>query len=145
MAVRWLARREFSRVELAQRLRQRGVTTEDAERALDELAAAGYLSDARFAQALVAHKAGRYAKRAIVHALKERGIAVDEATVALAQVAGADEFVDAQALWQQRFGTPPTNDREKARQVRFLLSRGYSVSIALRILRAAGARVDDES
>jgi regulatory protein len=144
MAVRWLARREFSRAELAQRLRQRGVTIEDAERALDDLAAAGYLSDARFAHALVAQKAGRYGKRAIVHALKERGISVDEAAVALAQVAGADEFADARVLWQQRFGVPPVNDREKARQVRFLLARGYSVSIALRILRAAGTRIDDD-
>ena len=144
LAVRWLARREYSRAELAQRLRQRGVTVEDIERALDELAAAGYLSDARYAQAVVAQRAGHYGRRAIVHALKERGIGAGDAATALAPLADSDEFADAQALWQRRFGKAPADDREKARHVRFLQSRGYSLSVALRVVRAApGASGDD--
>ncbi|MCC7327317.1 MAG: regulatory protein RecX [Burkholderiales bacterium] len=143
MAVRWLARREYSRAELAQRLQQRGVTAAGVERALDELAAAGYLSDARYAQAVVAQRAGRYGRRAILHALKERGIGIDDAASAIAALDGADEYAEAQALWRQRFGAAPANDRETARQVRFLQARGYSVSVALRVLRAAGRRSDD--
>lgn len=137
LAVRWLARREYSRAELAERLRRRGAAPEDVERALDELAAAGYLSDARYAQAVVAQRAGRYGKRAIVHALKERGIAAADVDAALAPLAGADEFADAQALWQRRFGTAPADDRERARQVRFLQSRGYGLAVALRVVRGA--------
>jgi len=140
LAVRWLARREYSRSELTQRLRQRGIAAEDIERALDELAAAGYLSDARYAQAVVAQRAGRFGKRAIVYALKERGIAEADAQTALAPLAETDELADAQALWQRRFGVAPTDDREKARQVRYLQARGYSLSTALRVLRAAGSR-----
>lgn len=143
LAVRWLARREYSRAELAQRLRHRGIAAADVERALDELAAAGYLSDARYAMALVAQRAGRYGKRAIVHALKERGIDAENAAAALAPLAETDELADAQSLWQQRFGEPPANNREQARQVRFLQARGYSLSVALRVLRAAGHRTDD--
>lgn len=145
LAVRWLARRDYSRAELAQRLRQRGVTNDDVERTLDDLVAAGYLSDARYAQAVVAQRAGRYGKRAIVHALKERGISATVAADALAPLAANDELADAQALWRQRFGTPPANEREKARQVRFLQSRGYGLSVALRVLRAAGHRDDDDA
>lgn len=145
MAVRWLARREYSRAELSQRMRQRGIAAEDIERALDELAAAGYLSDARYAHAVVAQRAGRYGKRAIIHALKERGIGADDAAGALAPLAGADEFAEAQAVWRQRFGAAPENEREKARQVRFLQARGYSLSVALRVLRAAGHRGDDDT
>ncbi|MFO1324971.1 MAG: regulatory protein RecX [Burkholderiales bacterium] len=145
LAVRWLARRDYSRAELTQRLRQRGVADVDIERALDELAAAGYLSDARYAQTVVAQRAGRYGKRAIAHTLRERGIPAAEAADALAPLAATDELADAQALWQQRFGAAPANDREKARQVRFLQSRGYGLSVALRVLRAAGARGDDET
>jgi regulatory protein len=145
MAVRWLARREYSRAELSQRLRQKGVEPADIERALDELAAAGYLSDARYAQAVVAQRAGRYGKRAIIHALKERGIGTEDAAGALAPLAGADEYAEAQALWQQRFGIAPANERDKARQVRFLQARGYSLSVALRVMRAAGHRGDDDT
>jgi len=144
LAVRWLARREYSRSELSQRLRQRGIAVEEIERTLDELAAAGYLSDARYAQAVVAHRVGRFGQRAIVHALKERGITAADAQMALAPLAETDELADAQALWQRRFGVAPANDREKARQVRFLQARGYSLSTALRVLRAAGSREDNE-
>jgi regulatory protein len=59
-----LARREYSRAELAQRLLRKGIARDDIERALDELAAAGYLSDARYANAVVAQRSGRYGKRA---------------------------------------------------------------------------------
>jgi regulatory protein len=142
LAVRWLTRREYSRSELTQRLRQRGIAVEEIERTLDELAAAGYLSDARYAQAVVAQRVGRFGKRAIVYALKERGITAADAQTALAPLAETDELADAQALWQRRFGVAPANDREKARQVRFLQARGYSLSTALRVLRAAGSRED---
>jgi regulatory protein len=145
LAVRMLARREYSRAELAQRLARKGIARDDAERALDELTAAGYLSDARYAHAVVAQRSGRYGKRAIAHALREKGIATSDAQAAMAPLAGTDEIEDATTLWQRRFGTAPANEREKARQVRFLLSRGYGLSVALRVLRAAGTRADDDS
>ena len=139
-----LARREYSRAELSQRLQRRGLTPDAVERALDELAAAGYLSDQRVAHCVVAQKSGRYGKRAIAYALKEKGIGAAEMEMALAPLAHADEFADAQALWRQRFGAAPTTDREKARQVRFLQARGYALSVVFKVLRAAGAAdVDD--
>jgi regulatory protein len=140
-----LARRDYSRAELSQRLARRGIAREDVERALDELAAAGYLSDARYAQALVAQRSGRYGKRAIAHVLREKGIDAPNAQAAMAPLAATDETADAMALWQQRFGTAPANQREKARQVRFLLSRGYGLSVALRVLRAAGAPASEDA
>ena len=143
LAVRWLARREHSRAELTQRLLRRGIPADEVERALDDLAAAGYLSDARYAHAVVARRVGRFGKRAIVHALKERGIGAADSQAALAPLAETDELADAQALWQRRFGVAPADDREKARQIRYLQARGYSLSTALRVLRAAGSRDDD--
>jgi regulatory protein len=142
LAVRMLARREYSRAELTQRLARKGVPRDDVERALDALAAEGYLSDARYAQAVVAQRSGRYGKRAIAHALREKGIAAPDALTAMAPLAATDETADASALWQRRFGTAPVNQREKARQIRFLLSRGYGLSVALCVLRAAGSPDD---
>jgi len=145
VAVRYLARRDYSRAELAQRLAHRGIAVEAIDAALDQLTAAGYLSDERYAASVVAQRSGRYGKRAIAYALKEKGVTADAAAAALAPLAAADEFADAMALWHQRFGTPPANDREKARQVRFLQARGYPLSVVLKVLRAAGARdIDDE-
>lgn len=139
LAIRLLARRDYSRAELTQRLERRGVARADIDSALDDLAAAGYLSDARYAEAVVAQKSGRYGKRAIVHTLKKRGIGADEAAEAIKPLAEHDEAEDALALWRQRFGVVPANQREKARQVRFLLARGYGLATALRVLRMAEA------
>jgi regulatory protein len=141
-AVRLLARREYSRAELHARLIARGATRDDVERVLDQLEQSGYLSDARFAQALIAQKAGRYGKRAIAHQLRQKQVAPAAADEALASMAVTDEIADATALWQRRFGVPPKDEREKARQVRFLQARGYTITIALKVLRSAGVRDD---
>jgi regulatory protein len=134
-AIRLLARREYARAELHDRLIARGATREEVERVLDELERSGYLSDARFAQALVAQRAGRYGKRAIAYQLRQKQVAPGAADDALASIALTDEVADAKALWQRRFGVLPKDDREKARQVRFLQARGYSITIALKVLR----------
>ncbi|MCC6868492.1 MAG: regulatory protein RecX [Burkholderiales bacterium] len=143
--MRWLARRDYSRAELAARLRRRGVADDAIERTLADLVAAGYLSDARYAEAVVAQRVGRFGKRAIVHALQERGVAAADVAQAMAQLAERDEVDDACALWQRRFGIRPVDDRDKARQVRFLQARGFSLSVALAVLRRAGAAGDDAS
>ena len=141
-----LARREHGRAELRARLLAKGVGEPEADAALDELARRGLLSDARYAYAVVAQKAGRYGRRAIAHALKEKGVDAAAASSALDALAGRDEIEEASALWRRRYGTPPADEREKARQVRFLVARGYPLSVALRVMRAAGAKPsDDES
>lgn len=144
VAVRLLARREYSRTELAQRLGQRGGDRSEVERALNELERKGYLSDTRFATSIVDRQAGHFARRAIAQRLKAAGVGTPAASSALAALDGRDEIAEAMALWQRRFGSVPRDEREKARQVRFLLSRGYTAAIAFRILRAAGAAVRDE-
>ena len=142
-ALRLLARRDYSRSELAQRLRAHGVTPADIDATLDDFERLGYLSDARYAQALVSQRAGRLGQRAIARDLQDKGIGSDAAKDALSTLAGRDELADAMALWTRRFGQAPVDERDKARQVRFIVSRGFSVSIAFKVLRAAGARSDD--
>jgi regulatory protein len=141
-AVALLARREYSRAELASRLIAGGGPRDEVDALLDELQRQGYLSDARYAGAIVRQKSGQCARRAIAQALRQRGVAKDIATAALAESGPVDELAAAQALWQRRFGTPPIDERDKARQLRFLLARGYSTSIAYRVLKQAGARLD---
>jgi regulatory protein len=137
-AIALLARREYSRLELRDKLAagaDHGADGADAlEALLDELAGLGLLSDARCAQSVVRQKSGGYSKRAIGAALKARGVEGDAATVALAGV-DIDDLDAMVALWRRRFGKPPANDREKARQVRFLQSRGFSLSAIFKLLR----------
>lgn len=144
IALRMLARREHSRAEVAARLARSGADAEEVARLLDELERLGYLSDARFAQMLVAQKAGRFGRRAIAHALAQKGIAANEARTALDDtLQGRDELAEATALWHRRFTAAPRDERERARAVRFLMARGYSLSTALAVMRAARIGSDE--
>jgi regulatory protein len=139
VATRLLARRDYSRVELEQRLGAKGLPAPAIAATLDEFEKLGYLSDARYAEHLVAQRAGRLGKRAIARDLREKGIAPTAASEALSLLGGRDELADARALWQRRFGTAPIDERDKARQVRFLMARGYGVSVALKVVGRCAA------
>jgi len=133
-AVGLLARREYPRSELRDKLLATGATADEVDPVLDELAAQGYLSDERFAHALVRQKHGAYSKRSIAQTLKAKGVAGEVVSEALAG-ADADDADTLVALWRRRFGRAPADDRERARQVRFLQSRGFGLSAILKLLR----------
>ena len=101
---------------------------------LDELTALGLLSDERYARSITSQKAGRYSSRNIAGELKAKGVGAGDIATALAE-ADIDDDAALVALWQRRFGRLPADDREKARQVRFLQARGFSVSAILQLLR----------
>ena len=135
-AIRLLARREYARSELEHRLIAKGAPRDEVGFVLDELIAQGYLSDARYARAMATQKAGGYSRRSIAEALKAKGIARTDIERALGE-AEADDEKTLRALWQRRFGKPPTDEREKARQVRYLQARGFALSAIFKLLREA--------
>jgi regulatory protein len=138
-AIRLLARREHARAEIEAKLLARGHDKAEVRAVLDELARLGYLSDARYARSLAGQKAGRYSRRGIAAELKARGVAQSDIDAAIAE-AGIDDEQSLAALWQRRYGHPPEDEREKARQVRFLQSRGFSLSAILKLLRTISGR-----
>jgi regulatory protein len=141
-AVGFLARREYARAELREKLLATGAARDEVDAVLDEIAALGYLSDARFAKAVVRQKSGGYSKRAIAGTLKAKGVTGDAATEALAgnEIDDQDALV---ALWRRRYGKPPADSKEQARQVRFLQSRGFALSAIFKLLRSPPG--DDDS
>jgi regulatory protein len=133
-AVRLLARREYTRADLERRLLAKGASRDEVTAALDELVAQGLLSNERFARALVAQRSGKYSRRSIRGELKRKGVSGEAIDVALID-SPVDDDAALHALWQRRFGTLPSNDKEKARQIRFLQSRGFALSAILKMLR----------
>jgi regulatory protein len=133
-AVRLLARREYARAELEDKLVAKGAARGEVRVVIDELAAAGYLSNVRYAHAVSRQMAGRYSRRSIAGELKARGIAAEDIAAALAAT-GVEDAAALEALWRRRFGELPADDREKARQIRFLQARGFAVSAILKLLR----------
>jgi regulatory protein len=97
------------------------------------------MSDARYARAVAIQKAGRYGRRSITRQLKAKGIPSADIEAALAE-AGIDDEAALATLWQRRFAKPPADEREKARQVRFLQARGFALSAIMKLLRSVRDR-----
>jgi regulatory protein len=60
----------------------------------------------------------------------------DETIAAAFHAAGVDGAADIQRVWKSRFSALPENNRERARQVRFLQGRGFGLDDILKFLRA---------
>ena len=133
-AIRLLARRDYARAELERRLVAKGAERSEVRAVLDALAREGYLSNGRYARAIVRQKAGSHSRRSIAEGLKAEGVDREDIEAALAE-ADLDDDAAMHALWQRRFGRAPADEREKARQVRFLQSRGFTLSAVLKLLR----------
>jgi regulatory protein len=127
-----LARREHSRAELARKLAAHGEPEEIAT-LLDELEARKYLSDERYAEALRHVRSGRHGSLRLRQELRQKGVSEVIVETEIAQARDGD-FAAAQAVWQKKFGAPPADLKEKAKQMRFLLSRGFPSGIAARVV-----------
>lgn len=138
-----LARREHSRAELRQKLQSYVQDGENLDAVLDELEKRNWLSDARAATQLVDAKGSRFGAQRIAHELRQRGIADELISQAMLELKGSEQET-ARDVWQRKFGKPPQDAKEKARQMRFLQSRGFSIEVILKVLRSAGANLADE-
>ena len=126
-ALRLLARREHSRFELARKLEQTGFAASDVHLLLDEFEDRNWLSDRRFAESYVADHRARAGSVKLAYDLRQRGIAADLIEDVLA-VDRDSELERAREVWRKKFGAPPATPQERARQMRFLQSRGFSPS-----------------
>ena len=142
-ALQYLARREYSRAELRGKLLPHVQADEDFKQAppvkldalLDDLTARGWLSDERATTQLVHVKRGRFGTQRITHELRQKGIAEELINAALPELKDS-EVEAAHSVWQRKFGRLPQDAREKARQMRFLQSRGFSLDTIFRVLRS---------
>lgn len=136
-AIAFLARREHSRAELAAKLR-RGLKDEDdpaeIDHLLDRLERDKLLSDDRYAGALTRTRAERFGDARIRYDLKSSGVKAETAERAVASLEGT-ELGRARAVWARRFGELPSTPQERARQARFLQSRGFSGETIRKVLR----------
>lgn len=139
-AVAYLSRREHSRAELTRKLAPHAESEEALQAVLDALVREGWQSDERYAQELVHRKAGRQGAARIVHELRQQGIG-DAQITDIRDELRATEFDRARAVWQKRFGQPPRDRNDYARQARFLAARGFSGEIARKVL---GSAEDDD-
>ena len=132
-----LARREHGRMELSRKLRSRGAPPDLIEPALEKLADEGLLSEARYLESFVRMRANAgYGPLRIHEELTQRGLPREEIEQALRD-SGFDWNEQLREVWLRKFGELPGDQRERARQGRFLSYRGYPLNSIGRLLRGA--------
>lgn len=124
-ALALLARREHSRAELTRKLERAGFVPEDIAALLDEFETKNWLSDRRFAESYVADHRARAGSIKLAYDLRQRGVGEDIIEAVLGENRDS-ELERARAVWQRKFGTAPADAAEKAKQIRFLHSRGFT-------------------
>ena len=136
-ALKYLSAREHSRLELARKLSRHAHEGDDVEALLDALEAAKLLSQSRFSESLIHRRATRFGNNRILSELQTHGIdgeALNDIKASLMQ----DESSRAREVWRKRFGQPPADASERAKQMRFLQQRGFSHAAIRAAMQAAG-------
>jgi len=140
-ALRYLSQREHSRFELRRKLSKYAEEGDDVDELLDFLEKNNWLSQERFAESLVNRKAARYGNSRVVAELQSHGVTGDALTEIKAGLSDS-ETARAVEVWQRKFGTVATDAAMRAKQMRFLLQRGFSQRAAR--IAMQGAPDDDE-
>ena len=124
-ALRLLARREHSLAELAGKLRTHAGPEEELEALLEDLSRRKLLSDERYAESRAHALSRKYGAARIAHELRTKGLSRELAAAATG-AARATELERAREVWRRKFRGAPRTREERAKQMRFLQSRGFS-------------------
>jgi len=141
-ALKYLANREHSRVELLRKLAPHAESQEEIEAALDDLEARGLLSAERFAESMLHRKASRFGAARIQAELAQHRLPSDIAQAALRSLKDT-ELARAHAVWARRYGEVASDAQEKARQMRFLTARGFAADVVRRVVKGEGGAPDE--
>ncbi len=139
-ALRFLAQREHSRRELERKLSSSANAQLSAEAVdiLDKLEQQGFLSEKRAAEQIARTRRTRFGSQRIVHELKTKGIddhLIGDILPALKET----ELETALNIWRRKFAQPPATREERAKQIRFMMNRGFSMETIQHVLsQAAG-------
>ncbi len=132
-ALRALAGRDYSRVELERKLASFETEPGQLAKALDELQAKGFLDEQRAADSLAHRRGQKLGTARVVQEMKARGIDAE----AIAQTASqlkATELERAREVWRKKFGQTPVDANERSKQMRFLITRGFSAETIRRVV-----------
>lgn len=132
-ALKALAGRDYSRVELERKLKSFEEEPGQLTKALDDLQAKGFLDEQRAADSLAHRRGQKLGTARVVQEMRSRGMeaeAIDNATAQLK----ATELERAREVWRKKFGEPAQDAAERGKQMRFLISRGFSSETIRRVI-----------
>ena len=135
-ALRLLSQREHSRKELEQKLKPHEETPGELAEALDFLAAKDFINEKRVVESVVNRRSTKLGAARVRQELMAKGLPADDIADAV-QAMRDTELERALVVWRKKFGAPPLDASERAKQVRFLVSRGFAAEVVRRVVAGA--------
>lgn len=135
-ALRLLAGREHSRAELEKKLAPHEQEPGELQRALDELQAKGFISEQRVVESVIHRRADRLGTGRVKQELQAKGVSAEAVAEAVDRLRGT-ETERAREVWRKKFGEPAADPAGRAKQMRFLASRGFGAEVIRRVVRGA--------
>lgn len=133
----YLAKREYSVVELAQKLntvaRQYELDADEIPEILADFKKRNWVSDTRFTEQILHARKSKFGSVRIAHELREKGVS-DELISEAVQDVKENELANAKAVWRKKYDAPPSSREEWAKQARFLQSRGFGFEIIKKVI-----------
>ncbi|MEY2659986.1 MAG: Regulatory protein RecX [Pseudomonadota bacterium] len=131
-ALRLLALREHTRSELEKKLARHEPDPDELRQALDELQAKGFICEQRVLESVLHSRAARLGTRRVRQELQAKGVSEQGLAEAVARLRDT-ELARAREVWRKKFGQLATEPKERARQARFLLARGFAGEVVRRV------------
>jgi regulatory protein len=132
-ALEYLGKREYSTIELGQKLKHYAEESDDIPALLADFKTRGWLSDTRFTEQLVNARKVKFGSNKVAHELREKGIA-DDLIIDAVSTMQKTELERATEVWRKKFNQVATDRNEWAKQARFLQSRGFGFDTIKRVL-----------
>ena len=133
-ALRLLAGREHSRAELEKKLRTHEAEPGELQRALDDLQAKGFIDEQRVVDSVLHRRATRLGAGRVKQELQAKGISAEAVAEAVDSLRGT-ELERAREVWRKKFGEPAADPAGRAKQMRFLASRGFGAEAIRRVVQ----------
>ena len=133
-ALRLLSQREHSRTELERKLNAHEQVPGELAQALDELQARDFINEGRVVESVVHRRAGKLGAARVKQELAAKGLSGEAVEAAMADLLQT-ELSRAQAVWRKKFDRPAADAQERAKQARFLLTRGFKAEVVHKIVQ----------
>jgi len=135
-ALRYLATREHSRMELERKLKPHAESVEQLAQVLDELTAKDFISEARVVESVINRRAAKFGAARVKHELLGKGLDAELVAKAMSELK-ATEVERAREIWRRKFDGQSPDAAGRAKQMRFLAARGFSGDTIRKVVSGA--------
>lgn len=135
----YLSRREHSAYELRRKLAPYAESEEELEATLARLQKENWQNDERFIRTFTQSKQARWGSAKVLHALQSHKLEPEDLQE-VRETLKETEFERALEVYQRKFRTPlhevDDYQREYAKRVRFMMSRGFNAEIVRKVIKS---------